>query len=240
MMDASTFRWVLVLIAVIAVLFIYLYGRHQSRLRRRAAVDSFTREEIESAFIEDEELRDELENLNRILNEADDDEPVLHDIAMKPALEAEETPFALPDPDMFLPPDYTENDSAICYLLRHPDFRLMTGEEVGRAVNQIGLQPGAEGYLECLEGEQLMFRVCSLSPPGSMSGCDELDFRTVGLVCFFDPQAVEDAARSYEVLLKKVDELVRSLDVKVFKANQELLTISDVTETRDALGAGSA
>ena len=236
-MDASTFRWVLVLIAVVAVLFIYLYGRHQSRLRRRAAVDSFTREEIESAFIEDEELRDELENLNRILKETEDDEPVLHDIELKPALEAEETPFALPDPDMFLPPDCSDNDGTICYLLRHSDFRLMTGEEVGRAVKQIGLQAGAEGYMEYVEAEQLMFRVCSLSPPGSLSGCDELEFSTVGLVCFINPESVENAVRSYEVLLKKVDELVRSLDVKVFKANQELLTISDVTETRERLGA---
>ena len=234
-MDASTFRWVLVLIAVVAVLFIYLYGRHQTRLRRRAAVDSFTREEIESAFIEDEELRDELENLNRILNESEDDQPELDQIEIKPVLEFEETPFALPDPDVFLPPECEGDEPTVCYLLRHGDFRLITGEEIGQAVSQVGLQEGAEGFLEFIEEEKLMFRVCSLSPPGSMSGCDELEFSTLGLVCFINLDASEDPARAYEILLKKVDELVRFLNVKVFKANQELLTISDVTETRQSL-----
>ena len=36
-------------------------------------------------------------------------------------------------------------------------------------------------------------------------------------------------------MLKKVDELVRMLNVKVYKPNQELLTISDVTSVRESL-----
>jgi hypothetical protein len=36
-------------------------------------------------------------------------------------------------------------------------------------------------------------------------------------------------------MLKKTDELVRMLNVKVFKPNTELLTISDVTEIREKL-----
>jgi hypothetical protein len=35
--------------------------------------------------------------------------------------------------------------------------------------------------------------------------------------------------------LKKIDELVRILNLKVYKADQELLTISDITETRKSL-----
>ena len=52
-MDASALRWVLAIIGIVLLLGIYLYGLHQSRLRKRAAVDTFTREEIDSAFIEE-------------------------------------------------------------------------------------------------------------------------------------------------------------------------------------------
>ena len=68
-MDSTTFRWVLVVIAVIVALAIYLYGQHQSRLRKRSAIETFTREEVDSAFVEDEQLRFELNNLNQILQE---------------------------------------------------------------------------------------------------------------------------------------------------------------------------
>jgi hypothetical protein len=34
-------------------------------------------------------------------------------------------------------------------------------------------------------------------------------------------------------MLKKIDELVRMLNVKVYKPDQELLTISDVSSVRD-------
>ncbi len=238
-MDASTFRWVLVVIAVVAVIFIYLYGRHQSKLRRRAAVDSFTREEIESAFIEDEELRDELENLNRILVETDD-EPELDQIEIKPKPDFESTPFALPDPEMFLPPVCDEDGDGICYLLRHTDFRLITGEEIGQAIQQADLQVDAQGYLEYRQDGQLAFRVCSLSPPGTLHNCDDLEFSTLGLVCFIDPDNIENPRAAYETLLKKVDELVRALDVKVYKSNQDLLTIADVTDSRQRLSGSDA
>ena len=66
-MDAATFRWVLVIIALLIALGIYFYGQHQSRLRRRSAIDTFTREEIDSAFVEDEQLRTEHAHKNRML-----------------------------------------------------------------------------------------------------------------------------------------------------------------------------
>ena len=74
-MDAATFRWVLIVIAVLLGIAIYLYGLHQTRLRKRDAIEILTREEIDSAFIEDEQLRDELDSLSQILqdNDADDE-----------------------------------------------------------------------------------------------------------------------------------------------------------------------
>jgi len=42
-MDASLFRWVLVIIALVLALAIYLFGQHQARLRKRSAIETFTR-----------------------------------------------------------------------------------------------------------------------------------------------------------------------------------------------------
>jgi FtsZ-interacting cell division protein ZipA len=237
--DAATFRWALVIIALLIALGIYFYGQHQSRLRRRSAIDTFTREEIDSAFVEDEQLRTELSNLNQVLRENEVEEN-LDDIQIDSPLEVETTPFALPDPEIHVHRLVAKRDPArlINYHLRHGDYRLITGEEAQAAVQQAGLETDAEGLLEYRQANDtgdIAFRIASLSTPGDFSNVGDLDFSTLGLNCFIDLDDCESPQLAYETLLKKVDELVRFLSLKVYKANQELLTISDVTETRKSL-----
>ena len=238
-MDAATFRWVLVIIALLIALGIYFYGQHQSRLRRRSAIDTFTREEIDSAFVEDEQLRTELNDLNQLLPENEAEE-ILDDILIDSPLEAQKTPFALPDPEIHVHRLVAKRDAAslINYHLRHEDFRLITGEEAQAAVQQAGLKTDAEGLLEYRQADDtgdIAFRIASLSAPGDFSNVADLGFSTLGLNCFIDLDDCENPQLAYEALLKKVDELVRFLNLKVYKADQELLTISDVTETRKSL-----
>jgi FtsZ-interacting cell division protein ZipA len=126
----------------------------------------------------------------------------------------------------------------INYHLRHGDYRLITGEEAQAAVQQAGLETDAEGLLEYRQANDtgdIAFRIASLSTPGDFSNVGDLDFSTLGLNCFIDLDDCESPQLAYETLLKKVDELVRFLNLKVYKANQELLTISDVNETRKSL-----
>jgi FtsZ-interacting cell division protein ZipA len=235
-MDASTFRWVLIVIAVLLAFGIYLFGLHQARLRKRSAIETFTREEIDSAFVEDEQLRFELNNLNQILkdNESDDS---LDEIQINPAREAQKTPFALPDPEIFVPTALAtrDEDRLINYHLRHGDFRLITGEEAESAVRQVGLELNAEGLLEYHEEGELAFQVASLTAPGDFSEIEQLDFSTLGFNCYIDLDACENPRLAYEAMLKKIDELVRMLNVKVYKSSQELLTINDVTSMRENL-----
>ena len=244
-MDAATFRWVLVIIALLIALAIYFYGKHQSRLRRRSAIDTFTREEIDSAFVEDEQLRTELNNLNQILRENEDEE-ILGDIKIIAAAEAQTTPFALPDPEIHVHRLIAKRDAErlINYHLRHGDFRLITGEEAAAAVQQVGLELDSQGLLEyretsdageAAEAGEVAFRIASLTAPGDFLQFENLDFSTLGLNCYIDLDDCENPQQAYETLLKKVDELVRILNLKVFKPSQELLTISDVTDTRKSL-----
>jgi FtsZ-interacting cell division protein ZipA len=235
-MDAATFRWVLVIIAVVLVLAIYFFGQHQARLRKRSAMESFAREEVDSAFIEDEQLRFELNNLNQILQENESDDN-LDEIQINPAREAQTTPFALPDPEIFVPAALAakDEDRLISYHLRHGDFRLITGEEASTAVQHAGLELNAEGYLECREEGEIAFQVASLSEPGDFSRIEQLEFTTLGFNCFIDFDVCENPRLAYEAMLKKVDELVRMLNVKVYKPSQELLTISDVTAIREKI-----
>ena len=235
-MDAASFRWVLVIIAVVLALAVYLFGQHQTRLRKRNAIETFTREEIDSAFVEDEQLRFELNNLNQILQDNEDEEN-LDEIEINPGSEARETPFALPDPEIYLPTylEAKDEDSLISYHLRHSDFRLITGEEASAAMREAGLEINADNLLECHEEGELAFQVASLSKPGHFAEIEQLEFTTLGLNCFIDLENSSNPRLAYETLLKKVDELVRALNVKVYKPTQELLTISDVTATREQL-----
>ena len=108
-------------------------------------------------------------------------------------------------------------------------------------MQQTGLELNAQGLLEYREkietdeAGEVAFRIASLTAPGDFLRIEDLDFRTLGLNCFIDLDECENPQRAYEALLKKIDELVRILNLKVFKPSQELLTISDVTETRKSL-----
>ena len=234
-MDSTTFRWVLVVIAVLLGVAIYLYGQYQSRLRRRNAMESFTREEIDSAFIEDEQLRSELDSLSEVLLQPDDD--AVDELQINVERDDPTTPFSLPDPELHVPRELRDRDDSeyISYLLRHEDFRLITGGEAGLAMHQAGLQPGDDGYLEYREDDALLFRIASLSPPGSLSEVEQLDFSTIGFNYFIDLEDCAEPRQAYEVMLRKIDELVRELNVKVYKSTHELLTISDVTAVRKSL-----
>jgi FtsZ-interacting cell division protein ZipA len=234
--DATAFRWVLVAIAVIVVLAIYVFGQHQARQRRRSAMETMTRDEVDSAFIEDEQLHVELDNLDRILNEDEQDED-FDDIAIHPDDDGPQTPYSSPDPEIFVPAMLSgrDPDRVVSYHLRHGDFRLITGEEASDLVEQAGLQLNGAGYLEFREAGEVAFRIASLSAPGTFTDIDRLDFTTIGFNCFVDLDACAHPRRAYEAMLKKIDELVRGLGVKVYKPEQELLTINDVTGIRDKL-----
>ena len=89
--------------------------------------------------------------------------------------------------------------------------------------------------LEYRDQDRVAFRCASLSAPGDFSDIENLEFSTLGFNCYIDLDNCEVPGAAYEALLKKVDELVRFLNVKVYKSTQELLTISDVTTARKNL-----
>lgn len=235
-MDANIFRWVLIGIAVILAVAIYLYGQHQTRLRKRNAIETYTREEIDSTFVEDEQLRFEMNNLNKILTENEADE-ALEDIQVSPAVEAEEPPYELPEPEIYLPAMLIDKDAdrLISHHLRHDDLRLIVGEEAESAIQQAGLVLNAEGMLEYREEDELAFQVASLSEPGNFLEIEALNFVTLGFNCFIDLDSCENPRLAYESMLKKIDELVRILNLKVYLPDNALLTISDVTSIREKL-----
>jgi len=235
-MDANAFRWVLIVIAVLLAVGIYFYGLQQGRLRKRSADETFTREEIDSAFIEDEQLDFEMNNLNQILKDNEDDEN-FDEILVNPADEEKITPVASTVPDIFVPTLLAakDEDRLVSCHLRHGDFRLITGEEADAAMQDSGLELNAEGFLEFREEGEIAFQVASLTAPGNFSEIGKLEFTTLGFNFFIDLDSCESPRLAYEAMLKKIDELVRILNVEVYKPNQDLLTISDVTSVREKL-----
>jgi len=235
-MDTSTFGWVLIVIAILVGIGVYLFGVHQARLRKRSSIETFTREEVDSAFVEDEQLRFEMNNLNQILTENEVDED-LEEIQINPAREVPKPPFASPDAEIFVPTmiKSRDEDSLISYHLRFEDFRLITGEEADAAVQETGLELNTEGLLEFREEGEVCFQVASLSDPGHFNEIEKLDFATLGFNCFIDLETCEHPRLAYESMLKKIDELVRLMNVKVYLPNQDLLMISDITRDREKL-----
>jgi FtsZ-interacting cell division protein ZipA len=235
-MDASELRWTLAIIGIVLLVGIYLHGLHQNRLRKRIAMETLTREEVDSAFIEDEELRSELDNLNQIMTETDELESY-ESIQINPAIEADLTPFNLPPPEWFVADIVASvaTDQWVGYLLYHADYHLMTSEAVESAFRLAGLIANNAGYMEYRHEDDLSFMITNLSAPGHFIDIVNPEFSTQGFNCFIDLQSNSNPSASYEIMLKKIDELVRLLNVKVYQPNHDLLTISDVTQTRSKL-----
>lgn len=231
-MDASALRWTLAIIGIVLLIGVYLHGLHQNRLRKRTSMQTFAREQVDSAFIEDEALRAELNNLNHITAEADACDN-FDDIKINPAIETDLTSFKLP-PNWFVPDIVSSLDQqqSINYLLYHADYRLITGKEIKTALSFAGLTVNNDGYIECRDEDELCFTIASLSAPGHFADIDNTDFSTLGFYCFIDLISNHHAPACYERMLNKIDELVRLLDVKVYRTNHHLLTISDVTRAR--------
>jgi FtsZ-interacting cell division protein ZipA len=158
-------------------------------------------------------------------------------IKINPAIEAGLALSHQPAPELFVAQAIAavDQENLISYLLKHPDNRLITGEEIETAVRHTGFEINQQGLLEMRDQGALCFTMTSLSSPGDFSDMGQLDFSTLGFQCFIDLEQNANAILSYEVMLKKIDELVRLMKVKVFQPNQDLLTISDVTQVRKQL-----
>ncbi len=180
-MDASALRWTLAIIGIVLLVGIYLYGLQQNRLRKRTARDTFTREEIDSAFIEDQQLRDELNNIGEIIS-TDNEKINLGEIKINPAMEADLSPVKTEIAPLFIAEAITEidPDMLISHFLMRLDSRLLTGDEIHSVLSYTGIEMNAVGLLEYHESGRHCFTIASLSDPGHFSDLGSPEFTTLG------------------------------------------------------------
>ncbi len=256
-MDATTLRWILAIIGVLVIGGIYGYSLWQDRRRRNAAIRSLTREELEAGFIEDEALREELSSLSERIGE-EESAPDVGQIRINPGLDA------VGDAPVEMPPVTTADEAAsagkeaevaateaaageeaarlalsehcIAHILRQREDRPLSGDAILLAGERCGLKLDADHFLAPKEAAaKPPFRCANLSESGSFASIHEAAFKAQGLLCWFDSREQAEPLRSYEQMLKTIDELVRELDLKVYNQDLELLTLQHVTDIRHRL-----
>ena len=159
-MDATALRWVLGIIGVLCIVGVYLYSLYQNRLRRQASIKTFTHDEIESGFIEDEELRQELSHINAMLD-ADLSAEDVSDIKINPALDKDKEPepenISAPEPGWALPHEVCElmPDHRIAHVLRTADQHLLTGQQINQAMIHAGFSLNDKGHSACRMNRRL-------------------------------------------------------------------------------------
>lgn len=252
-MDATTLRWILAIIGVLVIGGIYGYALWQERRRRRIAPRSLTREELEAGFIEDEALREELSSLS---HPAEPAAPVdVAGIRINPGLEATAEAPAEPVtseatagpvvPGPVADEAETAPDAAagsldlsphcVAHILRQREDHPLSGDAILLAAERCGLALDQEYFLAPRDQQSAPFRCANLSQSGSLASIHEAAFKAQGLLCWFDRRETGEPLRSYEQMLKTIDELVRELDLKVYNQDGELLTLRHVTELRHRL-----
>ena len=240
-MDATALRWVLGIIGVLFIAGIYLFSLYQSKQRRKASVDTFTREEMESGFIEDEALRKELSNINSMLDE-DINDSEISKIKINPGLEADSKKDYSMGNEIELPKIVCDllPDHRIAHVLKPLDGRLLTAQEIRNALTHTGFTLNADNRYSLEDNPDAQFQILNLTAAGSFQGIDQEQFSTQGLVCCINLSECSKPLGCYEILLKKVDELVRILNLKVYSHELDLLTLQHVTEIRNKLSDSSS
>ncbi len=240
-MDATGLRWILAIIGVVVIVGVYLFSIYQNRLRRNAAIKTYTREELDNDVIQDEQFRDELAHINTMLDQEVSAEDI-GDIAINPALDAEPKSAATESADLQLPsPIFAISvDDRVAHVLKTADNRVFTGHEIREGLQHVDLHAPAQARLSVAVDDDSEFFICALTEDGSLAELDDPEFFTHGLVCFFDIQRCRQPVKCYETMLKRIDELVRILDMKVYDEDLQLLTLKHVTDTRSRLGQAQA
>lgn len=237
-MDATALRWILVIIGVVVILGVYLFSIYQSKLRRNAAIKTFTQDELETGIIVDEALRDELSHINTMLDQEVTEEDMV-DIKMTPALDSQIHVEEPSTPELMLPSrllDISRKDRVV-HVLKPDDGHLLTSAELVSAFQQVRLVIQSDGLLKAENVENADFVVASLSADGTLVGMNDAKYSTPGLVCFFDITCCAKPMACYEFMLKKIDELVRVLNLKVYDEDLNLLTLQHVTDTRSRINS---
>ena len=237
-MDATALRWVLAIIGIIVIGGVYLYTVYQNKLRQRAAVKTLTQKELESGQIEDELLSQELSSISNMLDQ-DIVQKDITDIKINPALDANISTSQKVKQAIHLPHIMYQIDQSnlIAHVLKHADDRVLTGQEIANAFKHTGLYIDDEGFARPEDTSGALFKLANMTASGSFKDLQDPQFYTYGMVCFFDCSCYEKPQSCYEVMLKKVDELVRMMDLKVYDEDLQLLTLQHVTNTRNRLRA---
>lgn len=242
-MDASALRWVLAIIGVVVIAGIYLYSLYQEKLQRRAAIKTFTQDELEAGLIEDENLTKELSNINTMLDD-DIDKHELNGIKINPGLEddakkqeskesgsrkleSKKTPPLLPELLTEIHPD-----NLVVHILKRADDQLLTAEELTDAFAHTGFTLDSNFYFRLNDNTGIKLELVNMTASGSFNKINDPGFCSAGLVCYFDKKQCKQPVRSYDLMLKTIDELVKVLDLKVYNQDFQLLTLQHVTEIR--------
>jgi FtsZ-interacting cell division protein ZipA len=237
-MDATSLRWILGVIGVIVILGVYLFSIYQNKIRRNAAIKTFTQDELESGVIEDEVLRDELSHINTMLDQDVDKEDV-KDIKITPSADTRVEVEEAPKPVIMLPSgllDIAKNNRVV-HVLKPDDDHLLTATELLSAFNHAQLYLQDDGLMKPELEKNADFVLASLTDDGSLSNMNDPQYSTPGLVCYFDIENCNQPMASYELMLKKIDDLVRVLNLKVYDEDLQLLTLQHVTDTRNRINS---
>lgn len=226
-MDSELLRWTLLLIGTVLIVAVYLFGRHQSKLRNRAAIKTYTQEELEEPYIDDDTLRRELEHIDDVISD-EDVKATYQEININPGIEAEYSSDI--DEQSFIKENCETGKHLVSYLLKKTDGAQLIKTSVHYVLMDNGFMTDNNVNYRYLDKQQELFSV-------ALKASAKNPKTHLSTICFIMDRVIhrKNANKSFEVMLRVIDKLTRELGVKVYNQNQSLLSIEDVTIIRKKL-----
>jgi FtsZ-interacting cell division protein ZipA len=226
-MDPENLRWTLLFIGTVLIVAVYNFGRHQSKLRNRAAIKTYTQEELEDPYIDDDTLRRELEHIDHVLTD-DNEVAIFQEININPGIEAEYSNDI--EEQTFIQKNCETEKHLVSYLLKKINGAQLIRTDVHKVLIDNGFMTKNKKNYLFFDSQHELFSV-ALKPSNKMP------LTHLSTICFIMDRVIhrKNANKSYEVMLKVIDKLTQELDVKVYNQNQSLLSIDDISIIRKKL-----
>ena len=239
-MEESSLRWILLVVGIVILAAIYLFDVLQKRSRRdEEDFDQVvTEEKIEPSLIEDIDHATTEETFVEEISAEELNDDDMEGVESKIDIDIDKAPVDSQSQDSTVP--VAEQAMVIQLAVLAKQGEPMLGVELVAAFTELELEFGDMGIFHCYKRlggvENQLFHVANLLEPGTFPVGSMSDFRSTGIVLFFQVSDLIDSHEAFDSLLNTARELSQRFNARLVDETMVELSLDKIADIQARLG----
>lgn len=239
-MEESSLRWILLVVGIVILAAIYLFDVLQKRSRRdEEDFDQVvTEEKIEPSLIEDIDHATTEETFVEEISAEELNDDDMEGVESNIDIDIDKAPVDSQSQDSTVP--VAEQAMVIQLAVLAKQGEPMLGVELVAAFTELELEFGDMGIFHCYKRlggvENQLFHVANLLEPGTFPVGSMSDFRSTGIVLFFQVSDLIDSHEAFDSLLNTARELSQRFNARLVDETMVELSLDKIADIQARLG----